>query len=302
MPEKKANQNVILDTNLQENTNLINSVKQQQTSMTTSRAILNKLVDEFESNTSLDPQTRNRLVERAIHWCLVNGFVVVPKHVHSSDLMCVTYLPFTLFPTPFRRGDFEQVIRLQPEINLLVSSIASSAQLIEKSLDNLTRTDTFVKSLWSIYKKSLKEGFNQKISLTIQRVDYMLHQADTVARPVMKQVEINTIAAGFGYVSTRMSALHRELLKWSNNSHLIERTPLNEPVVKIANGFVEAWRLYDAPKAIVLFVVLDWEINIADQRHLEYEIIRQESQIEIKRCTLSDLYSKGKLDENKTLY
>jgi hypothetical protein len=43
----------------------------------------------------------------------------------------------------------------------------------------------------------------------------MLHKtgknADQLA---MKQVEINTIAAGFGWVGTRMSQLHKEILKW----------------------------------------------------------------------------------------
>lgn len=48
-------------------------------------------------------------------------------------------------------------------------------------------------------------------------------------------------------------------------------------------------------------MVLDWEINIADQRHLEYEIMKQEPKIEIQRCTLIDLYQHSRLDENKKL-
>lgn len=72
----------------------------------------------------------------------------------------------------------------------------------------MTKTDRFVSSLWSIYKKSIKEGYNQTINLSILRVDYMLHQTKN-NEPLMKQVEINTIAAGFGYVSTKMSSLHR---------------------------------------------------------------------------------------------
>lgn len=48
--------------------------------------------------------------------------------------------------------------------------------------------------------------------------------------------------------------------------------------------------------------MLDVENNIADQRHLEYEIIKQESQIEIKRCTLAELYQYSYLDSNKALF
>jgi hypothetical protein len=76
------------------------------------------------------------------------------------------------------------------------------------SLNSLTKTDNFVSSLWSIYKNSLENGYNQKITLSVLRVDYMLHQIENLEAS-MKQVEINTIAAGFGYVSTKMSSLHQ---------------------------------------------------------------------------------------------
>ena len=65
---------------------------------------------------------------------------------------------------------------------------------------------------------------------------------------------------------------------------------------------MEAWRLYGNPRAVVLFIVLDVEINIADQRHLEYEVVRQEPRITIQRCTLEELQTNGRLDENKFLY
>lgn len=133
----------------------------------------------------------------------------------------------------------------------------------------------------------------------------MLHHQNSI-----KQVEINTISAGFGYVSTRMSQLHRQILNWSNaalfpTSMFAERMPeQNVPVEKIANGFVQAWRAYDRPRAIILFVVLEIEINIADQRHLEYEIVNQESRIEIVRCTLEQIENRGQIvcDEEKRLY
>lgn len=71
------------------------------------------------------------------------------------------------------------------------------------------------------------------------RCDYMLHQptknesngqddakltnGTTSEPPVMKQVEMNTIAAGFSYASTRMSQLHREVLKWTNHTAALDR-------------------------------------------------------------------------------
>lgn len=167
----------------------------------------------------------------------------------------------------------------------------------------MTKIDNFLSSLWSIYKRAKTDGYNQKIRLSILRTDYMLHQKDVNNDKIsMKQVEINTIAAGFGYVSTKVLKLHKEILKWTNKTEFLQRMPENEPVVKMAKGFTEAWRLYNVKNSIVLFIVLDIEINIADQRHLEYEIKNQEPGIQIFRCTLSELDQFGHLDENKTLY
>lgn len=130
----------------------------------------------------------------------------------------------------------------------------------------------------------------------------MLHQSEKNDKVSMKQVEINTIAAGFGYVSTKACQLHREILKWTKHTNLLNRLPENEPIVKIAQGFSEAWRLYNVENSIVLFIVLDIEINIADQRHLEYEIINQEPRIEVQRCTLCELNQNGYINEDKVLF
>jgi glutathione synthase len=43
-------------------------------------------------------------------------------------------------------------------------------------------------------------------------------------------------------------------------------------------------------------------VNIADQRHLEYEIIKQEPNIRIERCTLLELNANGHLNDEKTLF
>jgi len=83
---------------------------------------------------------------------------------------------------------------------------------------------------------------------------------------------------------------------------MVSKMVENEPIKKIAQGFVEAWRMYNVKKAIILFIVLDWEVNLGDQRNTEYEIINQENNIEIQRCTLKEMHLYGHLDENKVLY
>lgn len=250
-------------------------------------------------------QTRqNKIVQNAIHWALVNGFIVVPRGLNDQDLMAVTYLPFTLYPTTFRRKAYQKIDKLQPEINTLMYKIANSHKYMENNFKELANIDRFISSLWSIYQKSLTEGYNQKIFLQILRVDYMLHQTTTNSNEdaQFKQVEINTMASGMGYNSGKITQLHAQILRWSGYSHLVNRLPSNEPVKLIARGFVEAWRMYNVKKSIVLFIVLEWEVNLGDQRNTEYEIVRQEEEIEVKRCTLKEMHQFGWVDENKVLY
>lgn len=162
--------------------------------------------------------------------------------------------------------------------------------------------DEFLALLWRTYKKSLSSGYNQQINLSILRTDFMLNECSSGRGLCMKQVEVNTIAAGFGFVGGRATELHDEILKWLGVARDVAhmRVP-NKPLSLIARGFVEAWRLYASPRALIVFVVLDYEINIADQRHLEYEICRQEPGIEVIRCTLGQLDEFGYLRDDKTL-
>ncbi len=85
-------------------------------------------------------------------------------------------------------------------------------------------------------------------------------------------------------------------------SSLFFQTPHNEPLNKIAAGFVEAWRLYNKPDSVVIFLITEHEINIADQRHLEYELVRQEPRIHVERCTLLELYQHGHMSDDRTLF
>ena len=84
--------------------------------------------------------------------------------------------------------------------------------------------------------------------------------------------------------------------------NMVSKLAENEPIKKIAQGFVEAWRMYNVKEAIILFIVLDWEANLGDQRNTEYEIIRRENNIEVQRCTLKEMHLYGYVDENKVLY
>jgi hypothetical protein len=92
-------------------------------------------LEEFYLKTPFNKLKMNKIIESAIHWSLVNGFVIVPKDRSETDLMVCTYLPFTLCPTPIRKSYFDQVMSLQPDINLLVNKIANSPELMKTALE-----------------------------------------------------------------------------------------------------------------------------------------------------------------------
>ena len=92
-------------------------------------------LEEFYLKAPYNKLKLNKIVESAIHWSLVNGFVIVPKERSETDLMVCTYLPFTLCPTPIKKSYFEQVLHLQPHINSLVYRIANSHQTMKTALE-----------------------------------------------------------------------------------------------------------------------------------------------------------------------
>jgi hypothetical protein len=56
---------------------------------------------------------------------------------------------------------------------------------------------------------SVSLKFKQHLSLGLFRSDYMVHQGDPDATPLIKQVEFNTIASSFGGLSSQTSNLHK---------------------------------------------------------------------------------------------
>lgn len=110
-----------------------------KSSQTNNKPVIhNELVSQLEASLAKDSlrvNQLNRIVENAIHWSLVNGFVLVPKDRKETDLMVVSYIPFTLFPSPIRRVLYDKVCNLQPKINRLMNKLANSEAIMRRALD-----------------------------------------------------------------------------------------------------------------------------------------------------------------------
>ncbi|KAI8142421.1 glutathione synthase [Fennellomyces sp. T-0311] len=247
---------------------------------------------------------RQALLADAIDWAQAHGLLVRPqqdKLANFANHSVVTHAPFTLYPTPFPRAEFEKAKGLQQPWNTLIHKLSVDDALIAEVMETLAGVDDFMQKLYEIYLKTKEEGIMQRASLGIHRCDYLLHAelgADAKTARI-QQVEFNTIAASFGSLSTWTSKLHRYLLqaseRYAGGLINIDQLPENRSVQAIAGGIASAWKLYGNPHARVIMVVQPGERNAFDQRWIEYELLETHG-IRLLRRTFEEIQDRGELD------
>ena len=118
-----------------------------------------------------------------------------------------------------------------------------------------------------------------------------------------KQIEVNTIAVGFGGLGGDViRSIHCRSLKEFNRSNDIEFLPENLSKIEIAKGLFDGWKAYNNSKAIILFLVLQNEANIFDQRALEYSIYSINENVPVRRKHFNDIIDQGRTDDNGKLF
>ncbi|KAI8582807.1 hypothetical protein K450DRAFT_264746 [Umbelopsis ramanniana AG] len=258
---------------------------------------------------NLSQQSLHTLREAAIDYALANGLVVRPtvdKQIHFANNAAVTHAPFSLFPTPFPRREFEKAQKLQTTWNELIHHLSQDDAFLNEIMDTLKEVDDFMERLFDIYKKVRSEGIKQKAALGIHRCDYLLHLAEggNSADAIIQQVEYNTIASSFGGLSAIAGELHRFLLQATDyecekGTIKPENLPENTSISGIAGGIAEAYNLYNVPGSVVLMVIQPGERNAFDQRAIEYQLLKKHN-IRLIRRTLSDIEERGQLDPERS--
>ncbi|XP_070796039.1 glutathione synthetase isoform X2 [Pituophis catenifer annectens] len=234
----------------------------------------------------------------AIDVALLEGVLMRTKDdPNASDV--VNYAPFTLFPSPVPGSLLEQAYSIQQDFNLLVDKVSQDTEFLECTLASILKVDDFTAQLFKIYKQVVDEGIAQSLVLGINRSDYMFDYS-TDGSPALKQVEINTIAASFGGLTSRTTKVHRHVLNVLGKSKEASKLLSNNPSKGIAMGIARAWELYGSDRAVVMFLVEEAQRNIFDQRCIENELwIRN---IKVIRKSFKDVFEKASLDSEKKLY
>ncbi|PZC72026.1 glutathione synthetase isoform X1 [Helicoverpa armigera] len=248
------------------------------------------------------------VIEKAKDWALMHGVAMRDKKHFNKDVIQVA--PFVLLPSPFPKCEFEKAVELQPVLNELMHKVAHNDEFLEHTLQNALQVDEFTRSLYDIWVKVRNEGITQPISLGMLRSDIMLesrcpHTENQCAKHTpycsWKQVEINSIASGFGHLGPVSREIQSYILRQLGHPDLIKNMPENKALSGLCSGITDAYDLFGVPNAVILFVVEEVSYNICDQRFHEFEIAEKRPDIMIHRKTLNEIYEETTLNDKKQL-
>uniref|UniRef100_A0A8C5PRB4 Glutathione synthetase n=1 Tax=Leptobrachium leishanense TaxID=445787 RepID=A0A8C5PRB4_9ANUR len=233
----------------------------------------------------------------AVDKALLMGVIMRTKeNPNSSDV--VSFAPITLLPSPVPRTLFEQAQSVQEDFNLLVDRISQNPSFLEQVLSSTMKVDDFIKRLFQIYRLVVAEGLAQSVFLGINRSDYMFDGRED-GTTALKQIEINTIAASFGGLTSRTPAVHQHVLKMLGLTNEARNILPNNPSCGIARGIAKAWELYASEKYVKSRFIAVCDVHCAVCVLLQKLKLRN---IRVIRRRLKDVFEGGSLDADKRLY
>lgn len=206
----------------------------------------------------LPVEVLRELVEKAKDWALMHGVLLRSKTNFSKDE--ALFAPFALLPSSFPRKAFENTCEIQLILNKVMHAAAHDYDFLKETLNETIQVDSFTAKLFEIYETVREEGFTQKVSLGLLRSDLMLESccvrngSGDVNKPFCcwKQVEINTIASGFGWLGPSLTNLHRYILKELGLTDKLHNIPENKALEGLCGGMIEAWNIYNDPKCVLI--------------------------------------------------
>lgn len=242
----------------------------------------------------LDESVLREVVEKSKDWGLMHGMGV--RTADNMDPNILTIAPHTLLPSPIPRKDFDELTRLQPELNLIMHKVAHDHAFLKDALKTTVHCDEFTRKLWEVYETVREEGFAQDFSLGLFRSDYLPDSK----RGLYQQVEFNTMASSLSALTDLVKQLQSYVLGELGLKELVKHMPENNALYLTCAGLVKAWEQYGKENAAVTFVVEDEIRNICDHRFMEYEAMRIQPKIKVIWAKMSDP-SNFKLGTNKEL-
>lgn len=244
----------------------------------------------------------------------------------DSPVAVARPIGISVIPTPFPRAHFDQALQIQTVFNELYIRVAEDKVWLERILENLRGTDDFAAKLWDIWVRVRAEGEVQPLRCGIWRSDYMLQaneeiinfqkngrddasDLDVFQDAQLKQVEFNTFSCAGGSHATVVSEAHRYLA--SRGTHRLanltkECLPKNIALKSIVEILEKAHRAYgppvsDAKQTAVLMTVQGRNVNICDERPIEYAMSELDYPIPFYRVSFNEVLKHCTLGRNRQL-
>ncbi|XP_067447493.1 glutathione synthetase-like isoform X1 [Thunnus thynnus] len=253
---------------------------------------------EFLQQLISNPDRLNNLVDDAKEMAFQHG-LLMRTHETPNSSEVVTFIPFTLFPTPVPKAALVQALEVQIHFNTLMDKIGQDPDFLEEALASTIQADDFAAKLYDIYRQVQQEGRTQSIVLGLNRSDYMVDQRED-GTPSLKQIEVNTIAAGGFGVTDRLSMVHRHVMQsvgLFEESKCIQDTNRTSAM---SAALAKAWELYGQQKAVIMFLVEEVQISKLSHRCIEKELWNRN--IHVIRRRFEEVYRGGSLDGDKKLF
>jgi glutathione synthase len=239
-------------------------------------------------------------------FCGINGLM------YTDGILNWYHAPVTLLPSSYPRNSFNFCQEIQPIINELVDKISRDRTFILEQLTSVGEADDFTKRLLDIYSSLPEDQIKNSTQFGILRSDYMLHNDNDTNDVYPLQVEINTIAASFFSLSTKVGHLHKHLLNHSGDKPImkeyaqsvdidintaLDNMPINNSLKGTASSLAYTHQLSKNNSAVILYVTQPGECNLGDQRILEMELFNEHN-IKIEFMTLKDISTNSRLNSN----
>ncbi|MDH5751457.1 MAG: hypothetical protein OEZ59_03455 [Deltaproteobacteria bacterium] len=230
-------------------------------------------------------------LDEAVDLSLLAGFL---KYTPAGEL---AHAPFSLNPFPIPAGVSGEMEQLTPILNSLMLGVSRDLDFLRETLGPAARSDEFLARLLKMLRP---EEERQPMRLLATRSDYFLSggkgrgkakagAGDTFG---FKQIEMNTIAAGYAGLSLLIFRLHSFLMAaLPKAGRMLE----NKALPEVADIMSLALARYGHPRGRVFMIVQPGESNIFDQRLIELQL-RQRGVV-TRRITLDELAREGRLEQ-----
>ncbi|KAI1092179.1 glutathione synthase [Rostrohypoxylon terebratum] len=245
---------------------------------------------------------------------------------NESTVALARPIGISVIPTVFPRHLFYHALGIQTLFNELYIKISEDDAWLENVIQKLGEADRFAAQLWSIWERVRDEGEIQPLRCGIFRSDYMIHhhrhydssgtggrgfatsddnKLQRLMDSELKQVEFNTYScAGAAHANT-VANMHRYLA--SKGIHKPSHLPTNSAIKSIVEALQSAHREYGLPadlnrRTAILMTVQPKNVNVCDERPIEYALSECEPPIALYRVEFSDgVAHKCRLGPNREL-